>query len=192
MTRFHKMTRMALAALPLAALTLVLPAALPAHATGLRNCAEVFGSTTAPVACYEMVWSNGAQVTMTFANQQFPSTTDAPMGNFYVLAPQTAAFQGTVPFPHDHVVGNVPSQGHADHTVRLHSYFILCSEQGIASGACVSSDTAVPVLGTMPFARTVNGQLLTSAGPIESAAQAGLVTLFDTGGFIVGTINPSS
>lgn len=192
MTRFQKTTRVGIATIGLAALALALPAAPPAHAEGLRNCADVFGTTTAPVACYETVWSNGKQVRMTFSNQQFPSTTNAPMGNFYVLAPQTDAYQGTVPFLHDHVVGNVPSQGHADHSVRLHSYFVLCSEQGIASGACLSSDTAVPGLGEMPFAKTVNGQMLTSAGSIESAAKAGLVTLFDTGGFIVGTINPSS
>jgi hypothetical protein len=113
------------------------------------------------------------------------------MGNFYVLAPQTDTLQGWVPFPHDHVVGDVPSQNHGGYTVHWHGYFVFCSEQGIASGACVPSMTTIPGFGTVPFAKTVNGQMLTSAGAIESAANAGLLTLFDTGGFFVGTINPN-
>lgn len=191
MTRFQKSTRVGIATITLAALTLVLPAALPVHAEGLRNCADVAGRTTNPVACYEMVWSDGVQVRMTFSNLRFPPTTNAPMGNFYVLAPQTDTLQGWVPFPHDHVVGDVPSQNHGSYTVHWHGYFVFCSEQGIASGACVPSMTTIPGFGTVPFAKTVNGQMLTSAGAIESAANAGLLTLFDTGGFFVGTINPN-
>ena len=42
----------------------------------------------------------------------------------------------------------------------------------------------------MPFANSVNGQKLTSADTIESAANAGHLTLFDTRGVVVATINP--
>jgi hypothetical protein len=52
--------------------------------------------------------------------------------------------------------------------------------------------TTIPGFGSVPFARTVNGQMLTSADAIESAANAGLLTLFDTGGVFVGTINPGA
>src|SRR5918911_1046473 len=128
MTRSRKATRVLIATLAVAVLPLVLPAAPPVHAAGLRNCADLTGSAAGRVGCYEMVWADGVQVRMTFSNLDFPSTTGAPMGNFYVLAPQTDTLQGWVPFPHDHVVGNVPSQGHADHSVRLHGYFVLCSE----------------------------------------------------------------
>ena len=54
---------------------------------------------------------------------------------------------------------------------------------------CVPTLTPIPGFGTIPFAKTVNGQMLTTVEPIESAANAGLVTLFDTGGVIVGTIS---
>jgi len=172
MTRFQRSTRVGIATITLAALTLVLPAALPVHAEGLRNCADVAGTTTNPVACYEMVWANGVQVRMTFSNLQFPPTTNAPMGNFYVLAPQTATLQGWVPFPHDHVVGDAPAQNHGGYTVHYHGYFVFCSEQGMTTGACVSSMTTIPGFGSVPFARAVNGQMLTSAGAIESAANA--------------------
>src|SRR5919205_64411 len=192
MTRFQKSTRVGIATITLAALALVLPATLPVHAEGLRNCADVAGTTAAPVACYETVWSNGNQVRMTFSNLQFPPTTNAPTGNFYVLAPQTDTLQGWVPFPHDHVVGNVPAQNQGDYTVHWHGYFVFCSAQGIASGACVPAMTQIPGFGTVPFARTVNGQMLTSAQAIESAADAGLLTLIDTGGYLVGTVNANS
>jgi hypothetical protein len=188
-TRFRRTTRVGIATLAVAALTIVLPAALPVHAGGLRNCADVFGTTTAPIACYETVWSEGTRVRMTYANQQFSPTSNAPTGNFYVLAPQTDTLQGWVPFPHDHVVGNSPGQNHGSYITRWHSYFVLCSAQGMVSGACVPSMTSIPGFGTVPFASTVNGQSLTSAGTIQTAANAGLLTLFDTGGVIVGTIN---
>ena len=192
MTRFQKSTRVGIATITLAALTLALPVALPAHAAGLRNCADIAGTTTAPIACFETVWANGVQVRMTFSNLQFPPTTSAPTGNFYVLAPQTDTPQGWVPFLHDHVVGNAPGQNHGGYDVHYHGYFVFCSAQGMTSGACVPSMTAIQGFGTVPFAKTVNGQMLTSAGAIESAANAGLVTLFDTGGYLVGTINPST
>jgi hypothetical protein len=191
MSHFQKRTRVGIATVSIAALALVSAAALPVHAAGLRNCADVSGTTTSPVACYETVWANGVQHRMTFSNLQFPPTTNAPMGNFYVLAPQTDTLQGWVPFPHDHVVGDAPAQNHGGYDVHWHGYFVFCSAQGIASGACVPSMTTIPGFGTVPFAKTVNGQMLTSAQSIESAAHSGLLTLFDTGGVFVGTINPS-
>ena len=42
----------------------------------------------------------------------------------------------------------------------------------------------------LPLAQTVNGQALTSAEPIEAAANAGLVTLVDTEATFLGVINP--
>lgn len=188
MARLRQAPRVLITTFAVAALTLVLPAALPVKATGLRNCADVIGTTTAPVACYEMVWSDGVQVRMTFSNLQFPPTTDVPWGNFYVLAPQTDTLQGWVPFPHDHVVGDVPSQNHGGYTVHWHAYFVFCSAQGIAGGACVPSMTTIPGFGSVPFAKTVNGQMLTSAEAIEAAANAEFITLFDTGGVLVGAI----
>lgn len=192
MSRFHKTTRALIATLTVAVLALVLPAAPAVHATGLRNCADLTGSDVGRVACYEMVWANGVQVTMTFSNLNFPPTTDAPMGNFYVLAPQTDTLQGWVPFPHDHVIGDVSSQNHGNYTVHYHGYFVFCSAEGVSSGACVPSMTTIPGFGTVPFAKTVNGQMLTSAQAIESAANAGLLTLIDTGGFLVGTVNANT
>jgi len=38
----------------------------------------------------------------------------------------------------------------------------------------------------------VNGQILTSADPIESPANSGLIVLVDTGALILGTINPNT
>ncbi|HZL32341.1 MAG TPA: hypothetical protein VFC81_00015 [Verrucomicrobiae bacterium] len=184
--RLLRTTRVRRAAIAVAALALVLPAAAPAQAAGLRNCADVTG----PAACYEIVWANGVQHRMTFSNQHFSGApASGNLDPFYVLAPQTATPQGTFPFLHDHVVGDVPSQNHGDYSVQLHAFFVFCSAQGLATGGCVPTLTPIPGFGTVPFAKTVNGQMLTTVQPIESAANAGLVTLFDTGGVIVGTIS---
>jgi hypothetical protein len=112
-------------------------------------------------------------------------------GARYVLAPQTATPQGLVPFLHDHVIGDV--QNHGDdrgdnNRVRYHAYFVLCSAQGISSGACVPTKPPIAPLGTLPLAKTVNGQMLTSVGPIESPANSRLLTLFDTGGVFIATV----
>jgi hypothetical protein len=138
-----------------------------------------------------MVWVNRVQVRMTFAQaaNQFPATPNTKVDNFYVVAPQTDTPQGTAPFPHDHVVGVSPPQNHGDFSVFLHGYFVLCSAQGISSGGCVPTWTSTP-LGTIPLAKTVNGQMLTSVDPIESPANSGLLILVDTGAVFLGTINP--
>jgi hypothetical protein len=170
-----------------AALTLVLAVASPVQAAGLTNCNDT-GATT---PCFEKIWSDGAQVRMTFVDLN-PAPSNAPTRNFYVMAPQTGAPQGRVPFLHDHVIGDVSPQSHGNHRgnnpVRYRGYFVLCSAQGISSGGCVPTMTSVPGLGTIPFAKTVNGHKLTSADPIESPANSGLLTLFDTGGVFIATI----
>ncbi len=191
MTRPRKTTRVLIATMIVAALALVLPTAPPVRAAGLRNCVDLTGRDVDRVGCYELVWRNGVQLRMTFAVQQFTGATPTDkLDNFYVVAPQTDTIQGTLPFPHDHVVGNVPAQNRGGYRVHLHGYFVLCSAEGIASGGCVPTMTYIEGMGTIPLARTVNGQMLTSVEPIESAVDSGLITLVDTGAVIVATINP--
>jgi hypothetical protein len=188
-TRSQNTTRIRVAILTVAALTLVLAAARPVHATGLGLCGDV--TPLRPLAaCTEMVWANGVQYSMTFSNTQFAGATPAILDNFYVIAPQTDTPQGPpVPFSHDHVIGDVPPNNHGDYNVRLHGFLVFCSAQGISSGGCVPTMTSTP-FGIVPLAKTVNGQNLTSVGPIESPANSGLLVLFDTGADLVGTINP--
>ncbi len=186
MTASQNTTRVRIALMTVAALTLVLASAPLAHATGLPNCNE---SGSSP--CFEMVWVNGVQVTMTFALAPFLATPNATIDNFYVIAPQTGTPQGgPVPFFHDHVVGDAPQQNHGDFNVILHGFLVLCSAQGISSGGCVPTFTSTPQ-GMIPFAKTVNRQMLTSAGPIELPANSGLLVLVDTGALILGAINPT-
>ena len=181
MSKFS-LIRVLISTTSVAAVTLVLGAASPIQAAGLKNCGD--NGVVAP--CFENVWSDGVQVKMTFVDFN-PAPSKAPSRNFYVIAPQTAAPQGWVPFLHDHVIGDLSPQ---NHQVRYHAFFVLCSAQGISSGGCVPAMTSIPGFGTIPFANSVNGQKLTSADTIESAANAGLLTLFDTGGVVVATINP--
>ena len=166
-----------------AALTLVLGTASPVQAAGLKNCAD--NGVVAP--CFEKVWSDGVQVKMTFLDFN-PTPSSAPTRNFYVIAPQVRVPQGTVPFLHDHVIGDVSPRNHGDDPVRYHAFFVLCSAQGISSGGCVPTMTSIPGVGTIPLAKTVNGQMLTSVDPIESPANSALLTLFDTGGVLIATI----
>jgi hypothetical protein len=186
MFRFPKMRRTLMATLTAVAAAMVWVPAFPAHAQGPRNCVE---ATNSEAACYELVWVEGFQLTMTFSTDEFTGSTPTDkVGNFYVLAPQTDAPQGTLPFPHDHVVAQVPAHNHGSYKVHLHGYFVLCSAEGIASGSCEPTMTTIMGLGTMPFAKTVDGQPLTSVESIESAVAAGLLSLFDTGGDLVGTL----
>lgn len=168
-----------------AALTLVLGAASPVQAASLKNCAD--NGIVAP--CFEKVWSNGVQVKMTFLDFN-PTASSAPTRNFYVIAPQVRVPQGTVPFLHDHVIGEMSPRDHGDGPVRYHAFFVLCSAQGISSGGCVPAMTSIPGLGTVPFAKTVNGHKLTSADPIESSENSALLTIMDTGGTIIATVKP--
>jgi len=176
-----RLIRVLIGTTSIAALTLVLGAASPVQAAGLTNCRD--NGIVAP--CFENVWSNGVQVKVTFV-QFNPAPSGTPTRNFYVVAPQTEAPQGWVPFLHDHVIGDLSAQ---NHQVRYHAFFVMCSAEGIAGGRCVPAMTSIPGFGTIPFANSVDAQKLTSEVTIESAASAGLVTLFDTGGMIVATIN---
>src|SRR5438093_7741333 len=122
MTHSQNTTRVRIATITVAALTLVLAAAPPVQAAGLRDCSDTGG--LAP--CTEMVWANGVQLTMTFANLQFSATTNAPTNNFYVVAPQTDTPQGPpLPFAHDHVIGVVPPKNHGDYNVHWRGFFVL-------------------------------------------------------------------
>lgn len=191
-TRIHTTTRLFIATLALAGGALGL-AAVPAGAAGLRNCVDIPASQSGRVGCYEDVWANDVQHRMTFSNTSFKGATPQILDAFYVVAPQTDAPQGAPPntFPHDHVVRDVPAHNHGSYSVRLQGFFVLCSGQGIVSGACVPSWTFVGGPDPLPFATTVNGHRLTSVGTIESAAGAGLVALINLGpdAVIVGSIS---
>jgi hypothetical protein len=146
--------------------------------------------------CFEKVWVDGDQLKMTFIDltPQPASASDVP---FYVVAPQTGNPQGLVPFLHDHVTDETRSEearheesrhveNNRDFNLHYHGFFVFCSAQGISSGACVPTMTAFPQV--MPFAKTVNGQMLTSVDRIESAANSGAVILVDTGAVFIASL----
>jgi hypothetical protein len=193
-TRIQSTARLFIATLSLAAVALAIVAA-PAGAAGLRNCVDVAGPQSGRAGCYEDVWANGAQYRMTFSNTRFTGTTPKALDPFYVLVPQTDKPQGAPPntFPHDHVVREVPVQNHGQYSVQLQGFFVLCSGQGLVSGACVPSWTAAGP-DPLPFAKTVDGHALTSTGAIEAAADAGNVALINLGpgAVIVGAITGSN
>jgi len=192
MIRFRRMVTVLVTTM---ALTVVaLGSAAPAvGAAGLRNCVDITGPQSGRVGCYELVWVNGSQHRMTFSNTSFQGATPKELDAFYVVAPQTDTPQGAPPntFPHDHVVRDVPAQNHGNYSVQLQGFFVLCSGQGLVSGACVPSWTSVGGPDPLPFATTVKDKPLTSAGAIESAAAAGLVALINLGpgAVIVGSIS---
>jgi hypothetical protein len=190
--RIQTMTRLFLATISLGAVALAFVAAPAAGAAGLRNCVDVAGPQSGRAGCYELVWADGIQVRMTFSNQGFDGATPKALDPFYVLAPQSDKPQGAPPntFPHDHVVRAVPSQNHGGYSVQLQGFFVLCSGQGIVSGACVPSWTSIGGPDPLPFATTVNGQSLTSTEAIEAAAAAGNLALINLGpgAVIVGAV----
>ena len=190
LTRIRSTAIPFIASMALGVVALGLATAPPATGAGLRNCVDVTGPQTGRVGCYEEVWADGTQVRMTFSNQAFMGTTPRDLDPFYVVAPQTGTPQGVVPtFMHDHVVRAVPSQNHGGYSVRLQGFFVLCTGQGIGSGACVPLWTS-PGGPPLPFAGHVNGQALTSIEAIESAADAGDVALINLGpgAVIVGAV----
>jgi len=196
-TTRSRMTKGArIAAFTLAAVALLFPASSPAEAAGqLPNCAVLL--TAAP--CWETVWANGDQFRMVFpqAGNPYPGPipSDQVVGNFYVVAPQTNAPQGTVPFLHDHTVGNVPANnqqsgehtGNGNKVIFRHGFLVFCSAAGIASGGCVAAGLP-PFPGAPALAKTVNGHPLTSLKVIESPANAPLLVLLDTGATFLGII----
>ena len=166
-----------IAAMTLAAVALLFPAASSAQAAGLINCVPL-SLTGGSGACWESVWVNGVERRMVFPQEakEFPGTIQSDrVGKFYVTAPQTDTPQGALPFRHDHTVTDT-------NFTKLRGFLVFCSEAGITSGSC---ETATP---SFPLARTVSGQPLKSAEAIESAANSGLVTLIDTGATFVVTI----
>lgn len=187
--RPQHVSRILIGAAASAGMALSLAAAPAVHAAGIRDCVDVTG----PVACYETVWSGGVEYRMTFSNQSFSGAAPQALDPFYVVGPQTGTPQGAPPntFPHDHVVRSIPAQSHGAYSVRLQSFFVLCSGLGIVSGACVPSWTSLGGPSPLPFATSVNGRSLTSAGAIETAAAEGLVNAVNLGpdAVIVGTIS---
>jgi len=171
-----------------AAAMLVSLAAPPVQAAGLVHCVN----QTHRGACYEPIWVDGRQVRMVFpqAGNDLPGNRATDAMSFYVVAPQTDDPQGSLPFGHDHVVPAAP--GEAGYSVLLHGYFVICSPAGLASDACVANLVEYPGVGPLPLAESVNGQALTSAEAIESAADDGLVVLLDTGAEFLGIINPGA
>jgi hypothetical protein len=191
--RFQTPARLVIATLGLAVIALGVATIPSAEAGGLRNCVEITGKTSGRAGCFELVWVDGAQRRMTFSNQGFDGATPQSLDAFYVLAPQTDAPQGYPPntFPHDHVVRDVPAGNHGAYSVQLQGYFVLCSGQGIVSGACIPSWTSVGGPEELPLVQSVDGHPLTSAEAIESAADAGLVVPINLGpdAVIVGTLS---
>jgi hypothetical protein len=146
-------------------------------------------------ACYEPVWVNGQQIILTFpqaAARTFPHVPSARQQPFYVLAPQTGTAQGPEPgFFHDHVIATAPRQG--GFTPFMHGYLVVCSQEGIATGACIFTlETPPGAPAPIPLTKSVTGYDLTFAADILAAAAAGLVDLIDTGAVFLGTAGPSS
>jgi hypothetical protein len=196
---FQNITRILLATMAFTGLAFIALGAAgsagSAQAAGLRNCTEITGGFLRS-GCWEDVWAGGAEYRMTFATgccSQFKGKVPGDLDNFYVIAPQDEPPQSlAASFRHDHVVRDIPKQNQGSYSTRLHGFFVVCSEAGIASGACVFElNSPAPGL-TLPFAKTVNGQALTSVEPLEAAVDAGLITLVDTGAVIVGSINQNN
>jgi hypothetical protein len=145
-------------------------------------------------ACYEPVWVNGQQIIMTFPQHGHPlnPVPSAKTQPWYILGPQTATAQGQSPgFFHDHVITTAPSEG--GFTPFLHGYLVICSPEGISTGACTFNMETPPGSTTpIPLTQSVTGYNLTFAADIQAAANAGLVVLVDTGTVIIGTAGPSS
>lgn len=145
-------------------------------------------------ACYEPVWVNGQQIIMTFPQDGHPidKVPSAKTQPWYILGPQTGTAQGQTPgFFHDHVIATAPGEG--GYTPFLHGYLVICSPEGISTGAC-TFNVETPPGGSAPLQLTqsVTGYDLTFAADIQAAANAGLVLLLDTGTVFIGTVGPSS
>ena len=161
--------------------------AVPAAQAAPVNCVN----QTHKGACYEFVWVHGVEVRMTFpqAGHPLPHIPNAKVQNFYVIAPQTATPQGDIPPIHDHTIQAAP--GDPGWTPFMHGYFVICSAEGLTSGDCVATFTDFPGVGTLPLAKSVNGEPLTSAETIEAGIDAGLLVAFDTGAVFLGTVSPA-
>ena len=160
--------------------------AVPAAQAAPVNCVN----RTHQGACFELVWVHGVEVRMTFSQEgdPLPTIPNAKVQNFYVIAAQTDTPQADVPPIHDHTIQAAP--GDPGWTPFMHGYFVVCSAEGLTSGACVAVDTDFG-FGPLPLAQSVNGEPLTSAETIEAGIDAGLLDLVDTGAVFVGTVSPA-
>jgi hypothetical protein len=159
---------------------------------GIRNCVDITRKQFNRVGCYEKVWAGGVEYRMTFSNTTFSGNTPGDLDPFYVTGPQGAVAQGPVPtFPHDHTVTAIPKGNGGTLTTKLQGFFVLCSGQGLISGACDATWMTPVGTNPLPFANTVHGQHLTSVEAIEVAAAAGDVALVNLGpeAVIVGSIS---
>ena len=163
--------------------TLAIGAAHAADGGGIRNCVDIASTQTNRVGCYEDVWSGGTEYRMTFSNLTFSGATPKDLDAFYVLAAQTDRPQGAPPntFAHDHVVRDIPKANGGAYTTKLQGYVVVCSGQGLVSGACVADWESIGGPDPVPFAKTVDGHRLTSTGAIEAAAADGDVALINLG-----------
>ena len=183
----RKLSQLILASAVIGGLVLAtVPAALADG--GLRNCVDLTGREVDRVGCWEDIWAGGEEYRMTFGNTSYTGGTASDVDAFYVLAPQGSVAQGALPFPHDHVIRELPQHNGGAYTAKFRAYFVMCSEQGIVSGACEPTMSTIEGVGTLPLAHQVNGGPLTSTASIEAALDAGQVALFDTGAVIVGTV----
>jgi hypothetical protein len=161
--------------------------AVPAAQAAPVNCLN----RTHQGACWELVWVNGVEVRMTFpqAGNPLPHVPNARVQNFYTIAAQTDTPQGFVPPIHDHTIQAAP--GDPGWTPFMHGYLVVCSAEGLRSGACVAVVTDFPGFGVLPLAQSVNGEPLTSAETIEAGIDAGLLDLVDTTAVFLGTVSPA-
>ena len=74
----------------------------------------------------------------------------------------------------------------------MHGYFVICSPEGISTGACTFNVETPPGGVPLPLTKSVTGYDLTFAADIQAAASAGLVVLLDTGAVFIGAVGPSS
>ena len=168
-TRIQPTTRLLIATLALAAVASVSPLLPRRGAAGLRNCVDVTGPQSGRVGCYEDVWADGVEYRMTFSNTRSRAR---PRRNLTLLRPCAAdghaAGLAAQPFLHDHVVRTVPRQNHGAYSVQLQGFFVFCSGQGIASGACV------PVLDPEPAeARSVREDRQRAAAHVHRGDRVG-------------------
>jgi hypothetical protein len=161
--------------------------AVPAAQAAPVNCVR----QTHKGACYEFVWVHGVEVRMTFpqAGNPLPTIPNAKVQNFYVIAQQTDTPQGDLPANHDHTIQAAP--GDPGWTPFMHGYFVVCSDAAITSRECMAVPSDFPGFGTLPLAKSVNGEPLTSAETIEAGIDAGLLVAVDTGAVFIGTVSPA-
>jgi hypothetical protein len=89
-------------------------------------------------------------------------------------------------FVHDHTIAAAPGSG--GWSPFMHGYYVICSAEGISTGACEYSLRTIPGGGSIPLTVSVNGEPLTSAATIEAGIHAELVIAIDTGAVFVGAI----